>query len=29
MRAPIVPAPNTTAFSMRRFMGNLFEGLAR
>ena len=25
MRAPIVPAPNTTAFSIRRFMGSLFQ----
>ena len=29
MRAPIVPAPSTTAFSIRRFIGSLFQNLAQ
>src|SRR5439155_5852814 len=29
IREPIVPAPNTTAFSMRRFMACLFTGFTR
>src|SRR6266567_7882263 len=29
IREPIVPAPSTTAFSMRRFMARLFTGFER
>src|SRR5260370_41808361 len=29
IREPIVPAPSTTAFSMRRFMARLFCGIYR
>jgi hypothetical protein len=29
IREPIVPAPSTNAFSMRRFMARLFSGFTR